>query len=159
MDIAVLVIIIAVILLGIAGTFLPILPGIPLIFAAIAAYGWYEGFQHITSRFLVIMAGLAILSLFVDYVSTYLGAKYFNSSKMGLYGAVVGSIIGLFVLPPLGLLICPWLGAVAGELLQGNELDKAWRSGLGAVIGLFSGILFKVVVGIAMLVAFIIVIL
>jgi len=158
-DIAILVIIIAVMLLGIAGTFLPFLPGIPLIFAAIAAYGWYEGFQQITPRFLLIMAGLAVISLFVDYVSTYLGAKYFNSSKMGLYGAVIGSIVGLFIFPPLGILIGPWLGAVAGELLQGNELNKAWRSGLGAVIGLFSGIFFKVVVGIAMLAAFIIVIL
>lgn len=137
---------------------MPILPGIPLIFAAIAAYGWYEGFQIITGRYLVVMASLAVLSLFVDYVSTYLGAKYFNSSKLGLYGAVIGSVVGLFILPPLGLLICPWLGAILGELIQGNELPQAFRSGMGAVIGLFSGIAFKVAIGLGMLISFLVVI-
>ena len=115
-----------------------------MVFIAIAAYGWYEGFQVVTPKYLVILAGVAVLSLFVDYISTYLGAKYFDSSKMGLYGAVIGSIAGLFIFPPLGLLICPWLGAIIGELLQGNDWPKALRSGMGAVIGLFSGIAFKV---------------
>ena len=158
MDTAIIVITLLVIGLGIAGTFLPLIPGIPLIFVAIAAYGWYEGFHIITARYLVIMAGLAVLSLFVDYVSTYLGAKYFNSSKMGLYGAVLGSLVGIFIVPPLGLLICPWLGAILGELVQGNEWPKALRSGMGAVIGLFSGIAFKAVLGLGMLVSFLIII-
>ena len=81
MDVSIFIITLVVILIGIAGTFLPVLPGVPLFFMAIAAYGWYEGFQVITARYLVIIAGLAVLSLFVDYLSTYMGAKYFDSSK------------------------------------------------------------------------------
>lgn len=154
MDLSIFIITLVVIIIGIAGTFLPLLPGVPLVFGAIAAYGWYEGFQLITPRYLVIIAGLAVLSLFVDYWSTYMGAKYFNSSKMGLWGAVLGSLLGLFIFPPLGLLICPWLGAITGELIQGNDLQKAMRSGLGAVIGLFSGIVFKMILAIGMLVSF-----
>ncbi len=145
----------AVILFGIAGTFLPIIPGVPLIFIAIAAYGWYEGFQMITPRYIVILAGVTVLSLFVDYLSTYLGAKYFGSSKKGLWGAVLGSISGLFIIPPVGLLICPWVGAVVGELLEGNDWNKALRSGMGAVIGLFSGIFFKVSLAALMTISFV----
>jgi len=158
MEAAIFIVTLAVILLGIAGTFLPVVPGVPLVFVAIAAYGWYEGFQEITPNYLVILAGVAVLSLFVDYVSTYLGAKYFDSSRLGLYGAVIGSVAGIFIFPPLGLLILPWLGAIAGELLQGNDWPKAMRSGMGAVIGLFSGIAFKVALATGMLVSFLLVI-
>jgi uncharacterized protein YqgC (DUF456 family) len=158
MDITIFIVTLAVILLGIAGTFLPVVPGVPLVFAAIAAYGWYEGFQAVTPNYLVILAGVAVLSLFVDYISAYMGAKYFDSSRMGLYGAVIGSLAGLFIFPPLGLLLCPWLGAIVGELLQGSDWPKAMRSGMGAVIGLFSGIAFKVALATGMLVSFLIVI-
>lgn len=158
METTIFIVTLAVILLGIAGTFLPVVPGVPLVFVAIAAYGWYEGFEEITPNYLVILAGVAVLSLFVDYVSTYLGAKYFDSSRLGLYGAVIGSVAGIFIFPPLGLLILPWLGAIVGELLQGNDWPKAMRSGMGAVIGLFSGIAFKVALATGMLVSFLLVI-
>ena len=158
MDTGVLIITIIAILIGIAGTFLPMLPGIPFIFVAVATYGWYEGFQLITPRYLVIIAGVALLSIFIDYLATYWGAKHFDSSKKGMWGAVLGGVIGLFIIPPLGLLVGPWLGAITGELLHGNELSKAFRSGIGAVIGLFTGIIFKVVVGIGILISFLIVV-
>ena len=158
MDVIILVITLAVILLGIAGTFIPVLPDVPLVFAAIAAYGWLEGFHAVSPKYLLILAGVAVLSMFIDFVSTYLGAKYFDSSRLGLYGAVIGSLAGIFIIPPLGLLICPWLGAIIGELIQGNDLPKALRSGMGAVIGLFSGIAFKLVLAVGMLVSFLVVI-
>ncbi|MEA4924382.1 MAG: DUF456 domain-containing protein [Syntrophomonadaceae bacterium] len=157
MNTAIVIITVVVILLGIAGTFLPVLPGIPVIFIAIAAYGWYEGFQTVTPAYLTVMAVLTILSLLVDYLAVYWGAKYFKSSKMGLYGAVLGGLAGLFF-PPVGLLIGPWVGAFIGELMQGNDWSQSVRSGTGAVIGLFSGIAFKVIIGMGMLISFLIVI-
>ncbi len=158
MDGWILVLTLVVIMVGIAGTFVPIIPGVPLVFIAIAAYGWHEGFQTISPRYLVIIAGVTVLSLFVDYLATYMGAKYFGSSKKGLYGAVLGSFVGLFIFPPLGLLLGPWIGAIVGEFLQGNDWNKAMRSGAGAVIGLFSGIAFKVMLATIMLVSFLIII-
>lgn len=158
MDGWILVLTLVVIMVGIAGTFVPIIPGVPLVFIAIAAYGWHEGFQTISPRYLVIIAGVTVLSLFVDYLATYMGAKYFGSSKKGLYGAVLGSFVGLFIFPPLGLLLGPWIGAIVGEFLQGNDWNKAMRSGTGAVIGLFSGIAFKVMLATIMLVSFLIII-
>jgi uncharacterized protein len=158
MDIALKVATIIVILLGILGAFLPFLPGIPVIFVAIAAYGWYEGFQVITAPYLVVLAGIALLSMLVDYLSTFLGARYFDSSRYGMWGAVLGGLVGIFIFPPFGIIIGPWAGALLGERLQGHDWARAWRSGLGAVIGLFSGIAFKVALGVVMLVSFLVVI-
>lgn len=153
----VLIVTFVVILIGIAGTILPLIPGVPLVFVAIAAYGWYEGFQAVTPKYLLVLAGFAILSLFVDYLSTTLGAKYYGSSRSGIIGALVGALLGMFIFPPLGIFIGPWAGAVVGELLSGKEWEASMRAGIGTLIGLFSGIAFKAILAIIMLVSFIIV--
>jgi uncharacterized protein YqgC (DUF456 family) len=158
MDTLVLAIAIILIMIGIGGTLLPLIPGIPLIFVSIAAYGWYEGFHLITPRYLVVMAGLTVLSLVADYLATALGAKFYGSSRAGIIGAVLGGIFGLFIFPPLGILVGPWVGAVAGELTQGKKWESALQSGAGSIIGLFSGIALKVILGIVMLASFLVVI-
>ncbi len=155
-DTIALVIAIIVILLGIAGTVIPMIPGIPLIFISIAAYGWYEGFQVINSKFLVIMAALTILSLLVDYLSTALGASYFGSTKYGVWGAIIGTFVGLVTFPPVGIFLGPWLGACIGEFIAGQDFNKAMKSGLGTVVGLFSGIVFNLALSLVMLAAFLI---
>lgn len=156
MDTVMLVLAIIVILLGIAGTVLPVLPGIPLIFITMAAYGWYEGFELITPKFLAIMGGLALLSLFIDYLATYLGAKRYGSSRKGMVGALLGAVAGLFILPPLGIFIGPWVGAVLGEKIEGKAWSESMQAGVGSLIGLFSGILFKLILAIVMFIAFLI---
>ncbi|MEN6349215.1 MAG: DUF456 domain-containing protein [Syntrophomonas sp.] len=153
-----LIIVIILILAGIAGTVLPIIPGIPLIFVSIAAYGWYEGFHVITPKFLTILAGLTIISIFVDYLATTLGAKYFGSSKKGIWGAFIGTFLGLFIFPPLGIFVGPFLGAVGGEYLELHDLQKSVKVGIGTVVGLFSGIIFKLVLALAMAISFLVVV-
>ncbi|MDD2621031.1 MAG: DUF456 family protein, partial [Syntrophomonadaceae bacterium] len=69
-QILVLIGVLILIILGIAGTVLPLIPGIPLIFVSIAAYGWYEGFHVVTPKYLVIMAGLTVIAVFVEYLSS-----------------------------------------------------------------------------------------
>ena len=157
-SVLVMIAVFILIILGIAGTVLPMLPGIPLIFVSIAAYGWYEGFHHVTPKYLVILAGLAIISVFVEYLATTLGAKYFGSSKKGMWGAFIGTFIGLFIFPPLGILIGPFAGAAIGEYLELNDLEKAVKVGIGTVAGLFSGMIFKLVLAVAMAISFVVVI-
>lgn len=156
MDTLMLVLAIGFILLGIAGTILPFIPGIPLIFVVMAAYGWYDGFQAVTPKFLAIMGGLAVLSIFIDYLAALLGARHFGSSRKGMIGAVLGIVIGLFVFPPLGLFVGPWVGAVIGERIEGKEWKASMQAGLGSIIGLFSGMLFQLVLAIIMFIAFLI---
>lgn len=155
-DIIVLILALIFIFLGLAGTVIPLLPGIPLIFISIAAYGWYEGFQVISARFLAIMAALTILSLLVDYLSTALGASYFGSSKYGVWGAIIGTFIGLAIFAPVGIFLGPWLGASIGEYIACQDVNKAMKSGIGTVVGLFSGIIFNLILAMVMLVGFLI---
>lgn len=153
------IIVIILLLLGVGGTILPLLPGIPFMFASIAAYGWYEGFNIITPKYICIIAALTVISLIVDYLSTVLGAKYFGSSKKGMWGAMLGTFIGLFLFPPLGLLLGPFLGAMLGEYLEIQNAEKAFRIGIGTVVGLFSGMVFKLILAIGIFVSFLIVLL
>lgn len=157
MNTTAVVITIIVILLGIVGTIIPFIPGIPLIFIAIATYGWYEGFHTITTKYIVIMAALTLLSLLVDYLASTLGAKYFGSGKYGIYGALIGTVLGLFIFPPAGLLIGPWVGAIAGEMMAGKDLSNAFRTGIGTIVGLFSGIAFSLILAIIMFISFLVI--
>nr|WP_054695863.1 DUF456 family protein [Syntrophomonas palmitatica] len=100
-DTLVLVLAIILMLVGVAGTVLPALPGVVLVFLTAAAYGWYEGFHQIKANYLMILAGLTLLSVLVSYASAVWGAKYFGSSKAGTWGAVIGVIAGIFFFPPL----------------------------------------------------------
>lgn len=152
----VLVLAVLLMLLGLVGVIIPMIPGIPLILGIIVAYGWYEGFEVITITFIAMMAGITLLSVIVDYLSTTLGAKYSGSTRAGVWGAFIGMFAGLFFLPPLGLVIGPWVGAMVGEYLSVNDVNKAVKAGFGTVIGLFSGLFFNLLLGIIMVVTFLI---
>ncbi|MGI5921525.1 MAG: DUF456 domain-containing protein [Syntrophomonadaceae bacterium] len=156
MDILIIAAVILLILVGVAGTVVPFLPGVPLVFLGIAAYGWYEGFNLITARYLIVLASLTILSIVMDYVSSVMGAKLFGSSKQGTWGALLGTVAGIFFFPPLGLLVGPLAGAIIGETLAGNDLNKAVKVGLGTVAGLFTGMIFNIVLVAGMIISFLI---
>ncbi|QGT99420.1 Hypothetical protein SYNTR_0827 [Candidatus Syntrophocurvum alkaliphilum] len=155
MDIFVLLIILFIMIIGFLGTFLPIIPGIPIIFCAAAFYGWYEGFYNITWDYLTLLLVLTIISFILEHLTTLYGAKYFGSSKYGLLGAIIGAIIGIFILPPLGIFIGPFLGAFLGEFLYLNDINRALKSSIGALIGLFSGILIKIIIAVWMIISFV----
>ena len=148
---------IVVMLIGIAGSVMPVLPGIPLVFLAILGYGWYEGFNVISVHYIAIMGALTLLSVLVDYIAGVWGAKKAGSSKSGMFGAGLGIIVGIFF-GPIGILVGPWLGAFAGEYLVLREVNQAVSVATGTVIGIFAGIAFKVLLGIGMLISFLVVI-
>ncbi len=152
-----LILVFFLILLGIAGTIIPLIPGIPLIFISIAAYGWHEGFQQVTPKYLVIIGTVTVLSVIVDYLSTALGAKYAGSSKKGIWGAFIGTFIGALFFPPLGILLGPWLGAFIGEYIELQDAGAAAKTGFGTVLGLFSGIVFNLILALIILISFVIV--
>lgn len=158
MNTLVLILAILIMLVGVAGSVLPVIPGIPLVFLGILGYGWYEGFRLVTTGYLAIMGGLALLSIIVDYLSGVLGAQRAGSSKAGMYGALLGAIVGLFF-GPVGILIGPWIGAFFGEYVVLQDVSRAVKVATGTVIAVFAGIAFKVVLGLCMLISFLIIVL
>ena len=157
MEIFAKILAIVVMLIGIAGSIMPVLPGIPLIFLAILGYGWFEGFNLVGVHYIAIIGTLTLLSLLVDYIAGVWGAKRAGSSKLGMFGAALGIIIGMFF-GPIGILVGPLVGAFAGEYLVLQNVSQAINVAAGTVVGIFAGIAFKVLLGIGMLISFLVVI-
>lgn len=139
---------------GMIGTFLPILPGAPLIFIGMLIYGFFDQFNNLTWQFFL---GQFILVLFVfgvDYLASIWGVKHYGGSKSAVYGSLVGAILGLFTLGALGIIIGPFLGAVVGELLAQRKTDQAVRAGIGTLVGFLGGALMKISIQILMILWF-----
>ena len=105
---------------------------------------------------LVLLGLLTLLSLAIDFWATALGAKRVGASRKAIIGAMLGTLGGLFVLPPLGLLLGPFAGALAGELLHRRSLDKAHlgdaaKIGFGTWLGILLGVVLKLGLAFTML--------
>ena len=138
MDIVLVVMGGILVLLGIVGCFLPVLPGPPLGFAGLLLLH-FSSFAEFSISFLVIMGLVAILVSVLDYFIPALGAKRFGGSRLGVLGCVVGLLLGVFFFPPLGIIVGPFLGAIVGELINGDDLNKAVKSGFGSLVGFVFG--------------------
>ena len=146
--------VLVVMLIGLAGVFLPVLPGIPLIFGGALLYGALTGFKEITVNLILVFGGLTLLSFAVDYLANYLGVKKMGGGRPGAFGAVLGLIIGIFA-GLWGILIFPFLFAVLFELLAGKKESQALKAGTGAFLGLLFGGLAKFILGCMMIGIFI----
>ena len=104
------------VLVGLAGTILPMLPGVPFVFGGLLVAAWVENFQRIGWPTLTILALLTVLAMVIDFIATMMGAKRAGASKLALLGAAIGSVVGLFF-GLIGIFIFPFVGAVIGEYL------------------------------------------
>jgi len=138
------------VLVGLAGTILPALPGVPLVFVGMLLAAWAGHFQEISGWTVALLGVLTLVAVLADFVASALGTKAAGASKWAFIGAAVGSIVGIFF-GLIGLLFGPFLGAVAGELLAGETIRKATSAGFGAWIGLILGTLAKVALSFTML--------
>lgn len=138
------------ILVGVAGTVLPALPGLPLVFGGMLLAAWAGGFEQVGVAMLVLLGLLTLLSLGIDFLATAMGAKRVGASRLALVGAVVGTVAGLFF-GPIGLLTGPFIGALAGELIHGREVRQATRVGVGTWLGILVGTVLKIGLAFAML--------
>lgn len=140
---------------GVMGTVVPVLPGVPLIWLTMLGFGILDRFQRVDATFLVVMALVTAAAEVTDYLTRAWGAKRFGAGRAGTWGAVIGAMIGLFFLP-FGLLLGPFLGALMGELLSGRSMQDSVRAGLGGLLGTLSSMVVKFAVAVAMTVAFVV---
>lgn len=140
----------ALVVIGLAGTILPALPGVPLVFAGLVIAAWIGDFQKIGWPTLTILAVLTALAIAADFIATLLGAKRAGASRLALAGAAIGSIVGLFF-GLLGIFVFPFVGAVVGELIARQRLNQAARVGVATWLGMLLGALAKLSLAITML--------
>lgn len=139
--------VILLMLAGLVGTVVPLLPGTVLILCG-AALGHFA-LHAIGWPTLLGLTALTILAQLLDLVSGAVGAKWFGATRWGAIGGILGAVVGLFF-GVLGILVGPLLGALAGELLAGRGLLPAGRAGWGTFLGTTAGIVGKLGIGLAM---------
>jgi hypothetical protein len=152
MSIEVLWLVLAVVLVcvGVAGSVLPALPGVPLVFAGLLLAAWAGDFQEVTWLPLVVLGLLTAISFVIDFAATALGAKRVGATRLAIVGAALGTLGGLFLGLP-GLILGPFVGAIAGELLSHGQMQQATRAGLATWMGLIFGTLAKLALVFTML--------
>jgi uncharacterized protein len=142
------------IVIGFVGTIVPILPGTMMIFAGISLVAWWSDFVIIGVPVLVLTGILVIVSLVVDFLASVVGAKRVGASSLALWGATLGSFVGMFFMIP-GIILGPFVGAFVGEYLAQSNASQATRAGLGTWLGLLVGTVLKVGISMAMIGIFI----
>jgi uncharacterized protein YqgC (DUF456 family) len=143
MDILLIVLAILLLIGGIAGCILPILPGSPLAYAGLLLLHLTDRIQFSTTQLVVWLIVVIVLQV-VDYITPLLGSKYSGGTSFGSRVCVAGTLMGLFFMP-WGIIIGPFIGAVAGEMLGGSDLPHAIRAGIGTLFGFLVGTLLKVI--------------
>ena len=129
-------------LLGLAGSILPILPGPPLSFIGLFLLALLKHFSPpLTPTLVIILAIVTMIVIVMDYIIPLMGAKRYGASKWGVWGSVLGMVIGIFW-SPFAMLVGAFIGAVVVEWLVGKKKGEALRAGWGVVMGmLFATIL------------------
>ena len=148
MDTFWLVLGIILMLVGILGSILPLLPGPPLCFLALLVQQLRSD-TPFTAKFLWIWAAITVVITVLDYVVPLYGTRKYGGSKYGVWGSTIGLIAG-FWLGPLGIIIGPFVGAFVGEFIASNDSEHALKAAWGSFVGFLFGTLLKLVVCLVM---------
>ena len=140
---------IILIIVGIIGSFLPLLPGPPIAYVGFLVQLFREP-APFTTEFILVWGGIVVLSLLLDYVIPIWGTKKFGGTKYGVWGCTIGFLLA-FWMGPLGVIIGPFIGAFVGELIAGQDSKRSFRAALGSFVGFLLGSFLKLVVCFMML--------
>ncbi len=141
---------IVLLILGILGTFLPVLPGLVLSLAGLLIYK-YGTDSDLSMIYIWAFVILTLASAVLNYVIPAKTNRKYGGTRWGSIGSVIGTIVGIFLPIPLGFLVGMFAGVFIGELLHDSkDMNKALKSTKGAFIGFIYGTGFSLVVGIAM---------
>jgi len=123
---------------GLIGCLVPVLPGPPLSYLGLILLH-FSRFGEFNKTTLIILALVTIAVTIADYLVPVWGTRKFGGSKYGMRGATIGLIIGLF-LGPVGIIIGPFAGAFVGEMIFKDDIKYALKAGLGSLLGFLTGI-------------------
>ena len=145
MDVVVLIFVSVLLLIGIAGSIVPFLPGPPISFFAILILHFSSPDFNIPD--LSFLFFLVLVITFVDYWLQIYGVKKFGGGKKATNGTIIGLILGFFIFPPLGIILGPFLGAFIGAKMEGGKNDSL-KIAFGSLLGFLGGVILKIIVSI-----------
>ncbi|MDY2585827.1 DUF456 domain-containing protein [Winogradskyella aquimaris] len=147
MEIFLVILGIILMILGILGSFLPIIPGPLTSWVGLLALHFTKGVQ-LSNTFLVITLLVAIFIYILDYIIPAVGTKRFGGSKEGMIGTTLGLVVGLLTPIPFGIIIGPFLGALVGEMVHRNDINKAMKAAFGSFLGFVASTFLKFITAI-----------
>lgn len=143
------------ILVGIAGTVLPALPGTAFVLGGIVLAAWIDDFTRVGAATVAIVAVLAVIAWVLDYVAGLLGARKAGASREAILGAGIGTVAGL-LMGLVGVLFMPLVGAAVGEYIARRDERKAVHVGVATWLGIMAGMVAKVVIAFMMVGIFVV---
>lgn len=139
-----------ILIIGLAGTVLPVLPGVVIVWVGQLIYKLWVP-EDLSWNFILINGILALIAQLLDFAMSYYGARRFGATWRGGVGALIGALIGPFVLTPLvGLILGPIIGAVVGELIAGRTARESGRAGVGTIVGAVLSSVLKLAIAVFM---------
>lgn len=143
MDAFLIILGIICLLVGLAGCFLPVLPGPPIAYVALLLLHFTQRVDFTVTQ-LVVWFLLVVAVQLLDYFTPILGSRYAGGSRWGVWGCMIGMFAGIFFFPPWGIVVGPFAGAVLGELLGGKQWHAALKTGWGTFLGFLVSVVVKV---------------
>ena len=132
------------VLVGIAGCVVPVLPGPPISYISLILISLAYKWEAYTTRFLIVMGCLTVVVTVLDFILPVYLPKRYGASKFGIWGSILGMIVGMIFFPPFGLIIGTFLGAILGELAFNKDKRVSLKAALGVLIGTILSIMLKV---------------
>lgn len=145
----------ALMILGIIGVLVPVLPGIPFMFLIAVIFGFVTKFADLKTIELIILALIAGLSLTIDYTTGLFGARYGGATKQSIILGFIGLILGTIIFPPLGGIIGLFLAILFSELYIKKDKTKAFKAASGGLIGSLAGIILNLILALLFITLFI----
>ncbi|WP_179375194.1 DUF456 domain-containing protein [Winogradskyella wichelsiae] len=147
MELFLVIIAFLLMIIGILGSFLPVIPGPLTSWAGLLVLHFTKGVE-MSQTFLIITLVVAVIVYVLDYIIPAIGTKRFGGSKAGMIGTILGLIIGLITPIPFGIIIGPFFGALIGEMMNKNDFNKALKAAFGSFLGFIASTFLKFIVAI-----------
>lgn len=150
-DIVWSIIAIVVMLVGLAGIIIPVLPGLLLIWLTALIYGFAVGYDAVGIAVMILLTVIVIASLIVGFVLPKREAEQAGASRLSQYGAIVGAIVGFFTIPVVGVFVGALIGILTVELMAKGNWDEAWTATIGLAKGLGISVVIDLFLGMVMI--------
>lgn len=129
---------------GLIGCIIPVLPGPPISYAGLLLLQLTDN-APFSTKTLMIWLGVTIFVTVLDYIVPVWGTRKYGGTKKGVWGSIIGLVVGIFFFPPIGIIVGPFAGAIIGEMIAGKNSNDAFRAGFGSFVGLLAGTLLKLI--------------
>src|SRR4051794_18919092 len=152
MEVVYWIIISILFIVAFVGLVYPIIPSVVFLVAGFLLYGVFFSFEPFRWWFWLIQSLFVVLLFAADYLANLIGIKKYGGSKAGVWGSTIGILAGPFAIPIFGIIIGPFIGAIAAELLVNKRsLSESVKVGFGSVIGFISSVITKTIIQVVMI--------